>query len=431
MSISPAKHSLTEGCIESVSFRSYNPAGRVELAYKIGGERIKQLRGHGRLLVQPVVDLRAYRVRAVVDWVKVSVSTNERCDHTAIQAVVAPHLGSRPSVAGQNKDEKGKSTDFVVTLQEPKGHLLGKIDTALRWSPLIEAGPTPVAMEVAVDFYAKDKTVVTRQRMVALLQQHFLPTHAAWSHKRGKPRSTVTRYAPKVKVVRNRAGKRVEKRDWSETFRFEDEEEIGHRAFVDGTYYVGPKNGPVSWRIQDKTTDDRKGGRARALPEAEHRARIEVTLTGKAFRDLELFTVSDLMAFKFMTLRKRYFRFFTATLPTWRNDVAPLPALVNRRLREGYWRTFTETGVLGVLRLDEKQAKIRSSANTAKPTAQRRRKANGRLERHQVGRRPWQKMTEEVPHDWDMGQQGYLGAFNELNDRVRHALEDLNLAPKA
>ena len=432
MSISPGKPSLTAGSTESVSFRGYNPAGRVELAYEVGGEHIKQARGQGRFLVKPVVDLRACRVRAVVDWVdwvKLRVCTRERCDHTAIQAIITPHLGSRPSVFAQNRDDKRKSTEFVITLQEPQAAKLAKIDTALRWSPLIVHGPTPVAMEVAVDFYPKDNTVETRQRMVAVLQQHVLATHDAWSHKLGKPRCTVTRFAPKTKVVLTRAGKRVEKPDWSETFKFEDEEEIGHRAFVEGTYYVGPKNGPVSWRIQDKTTDERKGRRARALPEAEHRARIEVKLTGKAFQELQIANVSDLMAFRFVTLRKRYFRFGTPTLPPLRTDAAPLPTLVNRRIREGYWRVFSETGVLGLLRLDQKHARIRSTVNKAKPASQRNRKANGRLERHQVGRRPWQTMRDEVPSDWDVGHHGYLAAFTELNDRVRHALEDLNLAP--
>lgn len=375
--------------------------------------------------MEPTLALDAYRVNAALDWVYLLVRFKEPTTYRAVRGILTPHLDRVPYVRPVDHGRGSAGHIFNIEHHDPTETTLNAITAALAYRSDVDDGPRPIAMEVAVDFYPDDATDESRQQMVGLLQRHFLPLREAWVDPNGRPRTTAT--ARRVWGGRwtGRAASKSERPP--STSRMLDKANRRQRQpWVDGTYYVGTKKADVMWRIQDKVGDERVGSTFKALSAESRRARIEVMLKGEVFEKLNIATIADLKAFEFEKLAGRYFSFWLATLPKQRVNATDLLSIVNNRIRESYWQTFAEMGVLGVLRRDQEMLTVLAASNKQQPSTRKLREPDGRPKVYQIGRASKEKDADG--NQWRVGTEAHLMDYEALSERVRHALGDLRLS---
>lgn len=311
-----------------------------------------QRRFDGRDELIPQVDLGRYRTRAVLDWVQLRFSTLKPRQALNIRNSVNATLCQRglrenAFVTGLDGQKGYTGREFLLKLQDPTPRALALALTTVRDKYRDKEEVQPVffinAVEVSVDFYVKDAEAgdkprrdLLRWQMVDLLRRHLRVLPKYTEQHLARPRVFAGGGSPTRHIVADRptswrngiTAPFVElglPREASAIFH----ETAHYQPVVDGTYYVGPKDGPVLVRIMNKEADERdpSTGSFRGLPDEEKRARIEVTIFNRHEKlgqgvPLERFDrVDDLYKFKFQTLRPKVFEFFLPTIRSKGSDI--------------------------------------------------------------------------------------------------------------
>ena len=250
-------------------------------------------------------------------------------------------------------------------------------------------------LEVAVDWYPTDASKLSGwQKVAALFRHHFLDDfdvessrsdlRQKWGAKKKPPEFVLPGLKGATRSCSDRMSHKPEVR--ARILR----QRRAFQHFLDATIYLGEENGPVSFRIQNKTEDSRNpgSGTSRKLDRWECRARIEVTLRGSALGERQLTTLDNLRSFRFEDLRLPYFQFW---LPTKRSFPREQLAAHTRLFEEG----GTYAHELGARAQDCQRDAERSPA-----------------ERRVALRR-------------GTGKTGRMIAWTELNERTKRALRKL------
>lgn len=217
------------------------------------------------------LDYSRFRFRAVVDWLEVEITTGKPTNAQTVR-----RKGSLCYVTPVEVSAGGATTRFRFRLYDPDqwsdiAATLTKLEQEFPFS----APPMVSGIEVSFDAYANGASTDE----LAELTANFYKFNSM-------PVSTNRRIAGRWKG---------------------DTEGIaGHKHTVRKTdegrvIAIGNKSDPISQRIYFKTVDNN----GQALPDEQHRARIEVTLQGDA---VPLTALEDWHDFKFTTLAG-YFKF--------------------------------------------------------------------------------------------------------------------------
>lgn len=333
---------------------------RLAQTYKVGefGEAVHvtrvgaQRRLQGRLLVEPVVDLDDYACKAVIDWVEIGfrIERSAPTQSTAINGWLADATGVSHWVGGPAREETYTGRDFIVRVQDPEKSMIDAILKHIENRLGLEGGPELRGLEVSVDFYPVSGSEDDRQRMTGLLQRHFLPhrsvAHALVKEDRKPEDDGTPNAAPRSTIGTS------QHLTWDVVWRDTDSQ-----PYIDGTYYVGPKEGDELWRIQDKITNRRHKGTFTLLPPDQRRARIEVCLKDAALRERGF---NDLGSIRFEHLSSDAFSFKLATVPGGRGAASDLNRwFLLRRFEKGgvyavhyqehRWRKITTHNGYGTL----------------------------------------------------------------------------------
>lgn len=386
---------------------------------------LRQRRFEGRDELIPQVDLGRYRTRAVLDWVQLRFFTFEPRQslniRNSVNAALHAHgLKENAFVTGPDGQTRYTGREFLLKLQDPTPQALALTLTTVRDKYRDWEEVQPVffinAVEVSVDFYVKEAEAGSKPRrdllrwqMVELLRRHLRVLPEYTEQHLARPRVFSGGGSPTRHIVADRPtnwrrgiiGPFAElglPREASTVFH----ETAHYQPVVDGTYYVGPKDGPVLVRIMNKETDarDPSAGSFRDLPDEEKRARIEVTIFNRHDAlgqgvPLDRFDrVDDLYTFEFQTLRPKVFEFF---LPTIRPKGCDADLGLRGHVDEE--KVFGQGGVYGLHQL-----------HLAEHDLLRARRAHG--------------LAEERPRP--LARNGYLYSYKDLNQKVDGALRRLS-----
>ena len=368
-----------------------DPTRQVVLEYLATPSTATQRRLAGRTVVHPLIDLGDYTCRAVIDWVDINFIFERSTQLQFVQQVVEPIIGRTPYVEPIDPGPGKVSNKFWIRFQEPQLENLAKCEEALGRKFTLEAHGVIRSIEVSVDFTPLTPSADKTGRMVGVLARHLYPNRDFMTVDLDRPRF-------------------FWRRRKEPTFLMGANNLLSSHADrpvpIDATFWVGRKEGPVSWRVMEKTIDNQniKAGTWDELPPNEHRARIEVTLDRQELIDRGVKSLADLQSFNFAKLQGRYFRFM---VPTFENRFAGKhPA--RKAIEDDRWTRFLNAGVVGVVAMEGARRSFRQAARPA---------LRGLLRARRQKIRPLTRLGE--------GSSGSFLAYEDLNGRAAMALEKL------
>lgn len=204
-----------------------------------------------------------YDLKAVLDWIEVRVTLAEPSQPRHVRArmrAVPRWATTPPHVRPCTDDSSGTSSSFIVRVQDPPppAQLLADVQAIRRAGdpPLTEEDIEVLAVEIALDAYPR--TPEARADLAGAAAY-------LWTRHASPPAGT-------TRICRDG------KRDRSEVdFR----PEHIRRALAEGwAINCGDRGAPHTSRHYVKTYDSRDGDAYAPLPEADYRARAEITLRG-------------------------------------------------------------------------------------------------------------------------------------------------------
>jgi hypothetical protein len=368
-----------------------DPTRQVVLEYLATPSTAAQRRVAGRTVVHPVIDFNDYTCRAVIDWVDINFWFAQTTQFRFVQDILRPMIGRQPRVDPIEPGLGNESTMFRVRFQEPELDLLAKCEEELDKRFICELQGVIHSIEISVDFKPKIPSSDKIGRMVGVLARHLFPDRDFMAEGLDRPRFFWRRRKEPTFLMgaNNLLSSHADR-----------------PAPIDATFWVGRKDGPVSWRVMEKTIDNQniEAGTWDDLPISEHRARIEVTLDRQELIDLGVNFLDDLRTFNFAKMQGRYFQFM---VPTFENDFAGKhPA--RKALELDRWIRFLNAGVVGLVAMEGARQSFRDNA---RPELKRQVRAN----KHKI--RPLTRVGT--------GTSGSFLAYEALNGRAAMALEDL------
>lgn len=357
----------------------------------------RQTRLEARYALTPVLDLSRYTCSAVIDWLKLRVHLKRPTQFMAIQRTIQPMtMGRRCYVDGP---DLYAGVVFDIKIQEPQLSRVIAALVAIDDRMGLAAETEIVGIEVSVDFIPRDHSQTDRELIVAVLGRHIRVSDALLVHKRDRPRCVWNSSG----VIGSLFPTTADAVTNVEILPLASDGDCP--AYVDATYYIGRKDGPLMYRIMDKILDsqDPSKGTFVSLPPEKCRARIEVMLTGSELHDAGLRRFSDLRSYSFSRLQRRFMQF---ALPTFsgKGSGASFPQLLRKWLDDQRLVKFALTGIVGLHAYDRawdiqksrQRASLRKTGIKVGPRA-----------RHGKG-----KMLELV-------------SYSDLNRRVQIALRHL------
>lgn len=361
----------------------------------------KQKRFKGRWLLVPHIDLKAYKCRAVIDWIDVEFITGRPTQMRHLQAAAVKAGVPVPYITQRDGDRTTHTgTTWVIRFQdiEPR-KLVAAIKTlAGRFDNKAEPEKMRVVgLEVAVDFYPRSLSAEDRAQLVGVLRRSIMPEPAV-KQKLG--------YRELPRTVGS-----SEKPVWLVPPGGEEQFfDLVRSAYscIDDTFYIGKKKGPWMIRVQDKWSDERRAGTQVVLPEDRRRARFEVTLSEAELGRLGVSDLGHLSRFSVTRLQGRYFSFFHPTFPERPRKAMALGEAVSNRLLEREVDRFMDSGVIGLRWHRSAVVAFRAKARRDAPEPLR-----------DLFERKRQPRPRKTVHDTDK-------AFDELNALVQEALKDLH-----
>lgn len=220
--------------------------------------------------------LAAFKPRAVVDWVIIKFTTPRPTQSRHLRDRMPPEWRSFAEAIGENENS---CREWLLTIQDPPA--ASAIARVLRGQGVDPCGVGVQAIEVAIDWYPRSQEARAELARV---------THHLFRHLARPPAGT-----PRITEPRDRIAK-------IGRFRAAARPHETLRAISDGfTVNLGSQEADHRARYYVKRHDSGQAGAYRDLPEAQHRARGEVTLSGEA---APIKTLADLASFKFETLAK-------------------------------------------------------------------------------------------------------------------------------
>lgn len=366
----------------------------------------KQKRFDGRYALRPVIDLRQFTSRAVIDWITIGVLLNRNTQFQWVQKELERTVGRVLYVENIFGDKNASSDGFDIRFQEPQIAVVLKAMDALHAEFGLALDPIVRSIEISVDFTPKTPNELERARMVRVLMNHLQVSGDVTSKVRSRPRTVWGRgenYTNRLLYDSRHLTSEQNKRFLMETDR-------DRAPYTDGTLEVGEKNGPVTWRVMDKIIDRQNiaAGTFTPLDDLSKRARIEVTLDRPEVEALGITYLNDLIGLNFTRLQKRHFQFVLPTFVSqaYKKTGQPKPVVAASNLERA--SKFSKTGVMGLKAMDEVRAER---------WLQTRRQILPDLHERKLRLSPINRVAK--------GAAGTFVAYDELNDRVRIALRNL------
>lgn len=315
----------------------------------------KQARFKHRRMLIPDIDLKAYRFKAVIDFIVVRVFT-QKTQRQWIQQdllkVLPRNSWTLPIAPGAGM----VAEEFDIKIQEPRSIavVIAAIE-AVSKKRGERSAPQIREMEFSLDVYSRTGDDDAREKMVGLMQRTYFAETARWQNDLDMPRTTaenVSKSVPKPET-RYLTPEMGASRNSSWTVRPKPDEFTS--PFLEGTMYLGAKDTSGMIRLQNKVKDQQypEKGTFNALGADEARARVEVTLQACDLEPLGLRKLRDLESFRYTKLQRKYFQFM---LPTFADENPEKSSAVNAVVgwdEQQRADIFLRSGLLALLRRDE------------------------------------------------------------------------------
>jgi len=375
----------------------------VELTYKEIKTPGSQARLTDRFVLQPVIDMKAYTCRAVVDWIDIVVQTKNPTQHQWVQRAIEPTMTRKPFVEALDAGPGKVAFRFRIRFQEP--HIASVIESVRRLEEAyaFDHAPHVTALEVSIDLTPREPSNTARGLMLGTLFRHFSPTRDVFENYEDRPR-----YAWKANNGAEHVFPARKHTAFDPTVFLSADRDMAPP--IDSTLYVGRKGGPSMWRLMDKIIDtqNKEAGTYIELSANEKRSRIEVTLDRSSLENEGIYHLENLVGFNFTRFQKSFFQF---CLPTFRlpspGSSASLGA-VQQKLEDERLRKFLVTGIIGIKAMDAEKRRFR------------------RLQRPALLETLQGSGITAPPLDRKgTGTAGTTVAFKEMNARVSMALQKL------
>lgn len=174
--------------------------------------------------------------------------------------------------------------------------------------------------------------------------------------------------------------------------------------FINGTMYLGRRDGDVMVRVMDKVKDkQRPDGTFEDLADENKRVRIEVTLRGIELIALGIMGIPSLRRMKVASLKKRFFQF---RLPAFQvtSSIRSVSEGVQNYREARRAQTYLTSGVVGLGAMETAISKCRRRDRPAQLAALRKQARNMGLTLHPRRRKPrlapalvsWVEMNRRV-----------------------------------
>lgn len=359
-----------------------------------------QRRLAGRVALVPEIDLSRYRCQAVIDFIELRFTINRRSQFQHVKRIVDGVLGRSCFVIELDGDG-GSASTFMVRVTDAQVAELVDLEQAIDRKFGIVGGATIDALEISVDFYARNADIGERLKMLKVVTSCFVPSRNILDNPLDRPRFINNGTTPQFLVY----GGRDMDEGLVRQFRIDAQHDLAPPA--DATLYVGAKGSESAWRIMHKTLDRQNTfvGTRTDLAEADRRIRIEVTLRGGELQALGLAAIDDLRRFRFARLQAAYFNFM---LPTFRGSASTLHERCEAWRDTMRAEKFMKTGILGLMAMDEALADQYADIRKASMGDMRRRGLAVPRKKRVAG-----------------GRARTMVAHKSMNRLVSHALENL------
>lgn len=251
------------------------------------------------------VSRQSFKVTACIDWLDVVIETSRPSQHQHVQEVLREITGAKLWVETLDKQAGNVGTAFRLRFHDVLANDHQKLQQALEALSTrypFAAAPSITAVEVACDFRHKTGSIPETLAMIHRLQSSLFADGT--KHRQFDPITARNRYL----------------------------DHFGDRLDPNLNFRIGNKEDPFSWQIYLKSTDNNK----QSIPEAQWRARVEVTLQGSALHEYGLNLLSNLQNFSFDKLAG-LFRFRRPVAPEKQadGDRFKLTAIkINRKLHD-------------------------------------------------------------------------------------------------
>lgn len=375
-----------------------------------------QRRLKGRSVLTPDLDLSAYRFKVVFDWIEFEVHLGKPTQVQHVQSILRRHLDRNSHITPIDLGPGGTFTRCAIKIQEPPNMAF----VAQIYRDLIgvygEAEVSRVkAFEVSVDAYPRVPSDEARSQLLAAMQRTIWTGRDIWSDPESRPRTIARR-------GENAVVKLTPKPEEAGTRSCASNPDNHHAPFIDGTMYLGRRDGDFMLRVMDKVKDkQRPDGTVEHLTDERRRVRIEVTLRGGELLRLGITDVPSLRRLKVSALKKRFFQFrlpaFQVTLPVRRVSDSVQNFFEARRAQ-----TYLRTGVIGLVAMDLATTECRRRDRPAQLAAQRKQLQSMGLTLHPRSRKP---RLEPALVSWTEMNRKVDVAFRKLEDREDTAWERL------
>lgn len=325
----------------------------VELAHDLLPLAKVQRRLAGRVAMVPVVELSAYRFRAVIDWIEFRVHLARSTQVQHLQQVLRRHLDRDSHIEPESSAAGNTFAACTIRVQEPASLAV----VATLHQDIVDtfgeaAGSRVTAIEISVDAYPRQPADEARWTLLGALQRTIWTGRDIWSNPDSRPRrfGANRKLEKLIPPSREEALKKKLKHDDELLNAIVPEHHLP--PVIDGTMYIGAKGDEVMIRIMDKVKDKQHpDGTFDALTDQQKRTRIEVALKGIELPALGITDVPSLPRMKITSIKKRYFQF---RLPTFSHrSVISSGADVMRNTKKVWCaRTYLRSGIVGLMAMD-------------------------------------------------------------------------------
>jgi hypothetical protein len=255
--------------------------------------------------------LSAYRCRAVVDWLDIRINTKKPTNFMTVQAEITRIRGTPTPVYVEAQDEgPGRAaTIFDIRIHDP--NRLAELNAYMKlldYRLPFFTPPQVVKLELAVDFYSR----------------HNLPTDLSAMTERLMTEFAATGNNPRIYVPL---------KDGQYTTVFLQNRHVLFKPDSRHSMYVGNRHDEQSWRIYLKRTDHNQ---IPITDSREHRARVEVTLSGNQL-SAHCTSLQSMADIRFEGLSDK-FRFRKLALP--QVSVGDIQRVLDERKVQDLQKTF-------------------------------------------------------------------------------------------
>jgi hypothetical protein len=398
--------------IATMSFLPFRSGQRSILSHQLVPTDRSQRRLVGRSALVPDIDLAAFSFRAVFDWIEFEVHLGRTTQAQHVQSVLRRHLKRNSYIAPTDLGPGDTFTRCAIRIQDPPNMaFVSQIHRDLvEVYGEVEASRV-TAFEVSVDACPRKPSDHARAQLLGAMQRTIWTGRDIWSDSNSRPRTITGRGEDTVVKLTPRP---EEAGTWCCA-----SNPHNHRApFIDGTMYLGRRDGPFMIRVMDKVKDkQRPDGSIEDLCNERRRVRIEGTIRGSELLSLGITDVPSLRQLRVTSLKKKFFQF---RLPAFK--VSPTATRASERNGNFFEarraQTYLRSGVIGLKAMDIAIAECRRRDRPAQLAAQRKLLQSMGLTLHPRVREP---RLEPALVSWNEMNRKVDVAFRKLEAREKTA----------